>query len=61
MIRVLKSNNERYAQETLKKIQDYIAVGRSTDSVELREFKDGAGQPVFEIWLQHTKDHGHKA
>lgn len=58
MTRLLKTDNRQFAEEKAARMREYIKAGKSTDSIEVREFKDGAGQIIFEVWLQHWPDKG---
>lgn len=56
MTRLLKTTNKQFAEEKAARMRDYIKAVKSTDSIEVREFKDGAGQIIYEVWLQHWPD-----
>lgn len=61
MTRLLKTDNKQYAMEKLARMREYIKLGKSPDTVELREFQDGAGTTFYEVWLQHNTDLSRKA
>ena len=61
MTRLLKTDNKQYADERAERLRGYIKAGKSTDTVEVREFRDGRGQPIYEVWLHHNKDLSRKA
>lgn len=61
MTRLIKTDNKQFADEKAARLREYIKAGKSTDTVEVREFQDGRGQPVYEVWLQHNTDLSRKA
>lgn len=61
MIRIAKTIDRRDAEERAERMREYIRLGKSSDTVEVKEFITASGQPTFEVWLQHNKDLSHKA
>ena len=61
MIRLLKTDNKQFADEKAARLRDYIKAGKSSDTVEVREFRDGQGQPIYEVWLHHNTVSGRMA
>lgn len=61
MIRIAKTINRRDAEERAERMREYIRLGKSSDTVEVKEFMTASGQPMFEVWLQHNKDLSRKA
>lgn len=61
MTRLLKTENKQFADEKAERLREYIKAGKSTDTIEIREFRNGRGQPIYEVWLHHNTVSGRKA
>lgn len=56
MTRLYKTTCQKYAEETAETLRRVYG----PDAVTIREFKDGAGQLYYEVWLA-GKESRHKA
>ena len=56
MIRIMKTANKQAAEERVNAMRFAINRYKTSDEVFIREFPDGTGQPVYEVWLQHNVD-----
>lgn len=61
MLRIAKTYNKQLAEEKAASMREYIRLGKSSDTIEVKEFKDGAGQSIYEVWLSHNKESCRKA
>lgn len=60
MIRIAKTIDRHDAEERAKRMREYIRLGKSSDTVEVKEFMTASGQSMFEVWLQHNKESRHE-
>ena len=60
MIRIAKTIDRHDAEEHAERMREYIQLGKSSDTVEVKEFMTASGQPMFEVWLQHNKESRHE-
>lgn len=61
MTRIGTTDNKQYADEIAAHLRNRIKAGKSSDTVEVREFRDGRGQPIYEVWLHHSTVSGQKS